>query len=112
MLKFLYSRNFMSSRNPEDDASPLLLPETSAVSEQPNIKFITSLGNLRCDSSTNEIQHRLLSVSGKGEKAEYASVIADSCNPLPHASSAQMNSDSGAIYNCRPSSPPVCSQIF
>lgn len=82
------------------------LPKMSAVSEQPNITFITSLGNLRWGSGTNAIQHKRLSRLGKTGEAEYASLIADSGNPLPHSSSAQMNSDSRAIYNCRPSSTP------
>lgn len=99
-----YSRSFMSSRSTFLLSS--CLPKMSAVSEQPNITFITSLGNLRWGSGTNAIQHKRLSRLGKTGEAEYASLIADSGNPLPHSSSAQMNSDSRAIYNCRPSSTP------
>lgn len=38
---------------------PSMLPEMSAVSEQPNITFITSLGNLHCNISTEAIWHKL-----------------------------------------------------
>lgn len=52
------------------------------------------------------IQHKPLFRLGRSGEPEWASLIADSVIHSCSPSSAQMNSDSGAIYNCRPPSPP------
>ena len=79
----------------------------SAVSQQPNIKFHNifrkSCGATAAQMRSSRSFSSRLGRSGEGRSRH--SVIADSGNPLPHSSSAQMNSDSRAIYNCRPSSP-------
>ena len=80
----LYS---MPSRNSEKDISPpLLLPEMSAVSQQPNITFHNifrkSCGPTVAQMWSSASFSSRLRRSGEGRSRH--SVIADSSNPLPH----------------------------